>query len=257
MNKCVVGVSLLLFTLSPQALTLPSKNALPVASHESPTDIPTQTRGVEAGIFSLGAPSYSVVEGDGNLQFTINRGSGSSGAVSVSYILSNAVNANGAASCSPGIDFVNTGATLNFADGETSQPANVQICDDAVAEEDTETFDIFLQNPTGGASIGSPATATVTINDDDGPPDMNVSTESASVADGDTTPSIPENTDFGTTGTTFGTVTRSWTISNVGISALLLDGMPAVQVTGANAGDFSVTLQPALTTLGSNQQTTF
>ena len=62
-------------------------------------------------------------------------------------------------------DFGTTLGTLNFAAGETSKTFSVPIIDDAYAEGD-ETFTITLSNASG-ASLGSPASAIVTIKDNE------------------------------------------------------------------------------------------
>jgi subtilisin-like proprotein convertase family protein len=92
---------------------------------------------------------------------TVNRANGGTGAVSVDYATSNGT-ATGGTSCSPGIDFVQTSGTLNFADGETSKNFAVQLCPDTSLEPN-ETINLTLFNPTGGAFIGIPGTATLTI----------------------------------------------------------------------------------------------
>ena len=45
---------------------------------------------------------------------------------------------------------------LSFADGETTRTVNVQIFDDDIAEDD-ETFELILNNPTGGLQLGNPS----------------------------------------------------------------------------------------------------
>jgi hypothetical protein len=62
-------------------------------------------------------------------------------------------------------DFAVTVDTLTFAPGESSQTFTVPIIDDSFAEGN-ETFSVLLSNPTG-ATLGSPATATVSIIDND------------------------------------------------------------------------------------------
>ena len=59
--------------------------------------------------------------------------------------------------------------TLTFLDGETSRSFTVSINDDSDYEGD-EDFNVALSNPTGGASLGSRDTATVSIIDDETPP---------------------------------------------------------------------------------------
>lgn len=92
---------------------------------------------------------------------TVLRANGGSGAVSVSYATSNGT-ATGGASCASGTDYVTSGGTLNFADGETSKNISIQLCPDTSIEPN-ETINLTLSNPTGGAFIGIPGAATMTI----------------------------------------------------------------------------------------------
>src|SRR5258708_3675497 len=62
-------------------------------------------------------------------------------------------------------DYLTTLGTLQFAAGETTKTISIPIIDDVYAEG-SETFTISLSNPTG-ATLGTPATATLTINDND------------------------------------------------------------------------------------------
>ena len=73
-------------------------------------------------------------------------------------------------------------------------------------------------------------------------PEVAVSGNATSIADGDATPSLADHTDFGNVDTTSGTVVRTYTIANSGSAALTLG---SVGVGGTHAADFSVTLQPA------------
>ena len=76
-------------------------------------------------------------------------------------------------------------------------------------------------------------------------PEIDVRGNSASIADGDTTPSATDGTDFGSQNVASGSVTRTFTIANTGTAALGLTGTPLVQISGANAGDFTVISQPS------------
>src|SRR5258708_25030261 len=71
------------------------------------------------------------------------------------------VNGNASSRC----DYLTTLGTLQFAAGETTKTISIPIIDDVYAEG-AETFTITLSNPTG-ATLGTPATATLTINDND------------------------------------------------------------------------------------------
>jgi uncharacterized repeat protein (TIGR01451 family) len=85
-------------------------------------------------------------------------------------------------------------------------------------------------------------------------PEMNVKGNGTSIADGDTTPSTTDDTDFGSTS---GTVSRTFTIENTGAGALNLSGTPKVQISGPNAADFIVTAQPVSPVAATNGTTTF
>ena len=77
--------------------------------------------------------------------------------------------ATGGATCAGSNDYINTGGTVNFAAGQTSQTFTVTICEDGVVEGN-ETFNVNLGTATGGATVGTPSTATVTIVDNDTAP---------------------------------------------------------------------------------------
>jgi len=87
-------------------------------------------------------------------------------------------------------------------------------------------------------------------------PEIAVKGNGANIDDGSMTPSITNHTEFGSALVNGGAMTRTFTIENSGALALNLTGTPRVQVGGAHAADFSVTLQPATpVSIGSN--TTF
>ena len=119
----------------------------------------------QPGSLSLGATGYTVAEAGGSVTVTVSRGGGSDGPVTVDYMTSDG-------SAVAGDDYVSASGTLTFVDGDTSESFTVTILDDALAEGD-EGLTVSLANPTGGAALGSPGAASVTIVDDDssGPPD--------------------------------------------------------------------------------------
>jgi formylglycine-generating enzyme required for sulfatase activity len=111
------------------------------------------------GTLHFAQANYSVNENAGTVTLNVTRTGGSSGAVSVQYDT-----ANGSA-VAPG-DFSAISGTLDWTNGATvSMPITVAIVNDSIAES-SESFTVTLSNPTGGATLGSPAIVAVTILDD-------------------------------------------------------------------------------------------
>ncbi|MEO8276202.1 MAG: Calx-beta domain-containing protein [Thermoanaerobaculia bacterium] len=118
--------------------------------------------GGSPGTLQFSAATTSVGEAAGTKSITVTRTGGDNGAVSVGY-----ETANGSATF--GSDYTQTNGTLNWAaNDDTNRTIVVPILNDT-AEESNETFTVHLQSPTGGATLGSPSTITVTINDNDAP----------------------------------------------------------------------------------------
>ena len=111
------------------------------------------------GEFVFSSGNYSVGESGGQVVITVSRINGSDGTVSVDY-----ATANGSATA--GSDYVTTNGTLTFANGETSKTFAITIIDDSIFEN-SETVNLSLSNATGGATLGNPNSAVLTINDDD------------------------------------------------------------------------------------------
>jgi hypothetical protein len=76
-------------------------------------------------------------------------------------------------------------------------------------------------------------------------PEIAVKFGTTEIADGDSTPSTAEGTDFGICKADGSFITRTFTIANSGDGDLELDGSPKVQISGTNAADFEVTTLPA------------
>jgi len=111
-------------------------------------------------MLQLAASAYSVAENAGTVSLTVRRLSDTNAAVTVDY-----ATANGTATA--GSDYTATNGTLTFLAGETNQTITVPILNDGLVES-TETFTVTLSNPTGeGAVLGTPATATVSITEND------------------------------------------------------------------------------------------
>jgi hypothetical protein len=87
--------------------------------------------------------------------------------------------------------------------------------------------------------------------------EVDVQGQGVSIADGDTTPSATDDTDFGVSLLAGQQVAHTFTIRNTGGDALTLSGSPRVAISGANAADFTVTTQPATGSISGGGSTTF
>ncbi len=113
----------------------------------------------------------SATEGDA-VSFTVSLSAESGKEVTVLYATSSET-------ATSGTDFTAASGTLTFPAGSDSQTVNVSTTEDTDTEGD-ETFTLTLSSPTN-ATLGTRASATGTINDDDAPgaPTLNVSGGSA------------------------------------------------------------------------------
>ncbi len=128
----------------------------------TPTTAPVAT----PGTLQFSAASYSVAENAGTASITVTRTGGSSGAVGVSYATSNG-------SATAGSDYTASSGTLGWANGDAANKSfSVTVLDDTTVETN-ETANLSLSNPTGGATLGSPASAVLTLTNDDAPPFIN------------------------------------------------------------------------------------
>jgi hypothetical protein len=115
------------------------------------------------GTLAFGAATYSVNETNGSVTITVTRNGGTNGAVSVNYATSNG-------SATAGADYTATSGTLNWANGDASAKTfTVAIINDA-SPEPNETVNLTLSAPAGGATLDSPASAVLTIVDDESAP---------------------------------------------------------------------------------------
>ena len=117
----------------------------------------------------------------------------------------------------------------------------------------TETIEIDFMRPDSGTST---ATVTISSNDaDENPytftisgtgsfPEIEITGNDQEILSGATTASELDNTDFGIIDLDAEAVTRSFVINNTGNRDLVLSGLPIVEISGDNAANFSVSLDP-------------
>ncbi len=146
----------------------------------------------------------------------------------------------------------------NFGDfSVTSAPAS------SVAASGSTTFDVTF-NP---SAVGLRSTTINIVNgdSDENPynfaiqgtgftpaPEINIQGNSTSITDGDTTPSVTDDTEFGNVDVSSGTEVHTFTIQNTGTASLSIG---AITFTGGNFGDFSVTSAPASSVAASGSTT--
>ena len=78
-------------------------------------------------------------------------------------------------------------------------------------------------------------------------PEIDVQGNATSIADGDSTPSASDYTDFGQAHVAGMAVVRTFIVTNTGSSTLLLLGDPIVQLSGVHTSQFLVSAQPGMT----------
>jgi hypothetical protein len=134
------------------ALGAPSTAVLTIVDDDQP------------GVLRFSMADYVVDEAAGTATITVVRDSGG-GLVTVNF-----TTADGTAQ--GGVDYTPTSGTLTFANGQTVATFTIPILLESPVEAD-ETVILTLSSPTGGASLGSPSSAVLTIRNDsadrDGP----------------------------------------------------------------------------------------
>ena len=118
------------------------------------------------GTLQFSSPTYSTGEVGGTVNITVNRIGGADGAVGATITLSGG-------SATAGADYTGTTFPVSFANGETSKSVPIPIVNDALDEPD-EAVGVALSAPTGGAVLGSPIAAGLTILDNDDPPTVSI-----------------------------------------------------------------------------------
>jgi hypothetical protein len=132
----------------------------------------------QGGNIQFSSATYSYVEGSNTgIAVTVTRAGAIGGGVSVRFRTQ-------AGTATPGQDYTEVSTVVNFAANETAKSVVVPIMFDQLDEAD-ETVNLILDNPVN-ATLGSPATAVLTIIDAENLPNLTVS--NGSLIEGDTLP---------------------------------------------------------------------
>lgn len=129
------------------------------------------------GTMRFSSSSYQISEKGTNAVITVSRVNGYTGIVAVDFATSDGT-------AKAGVKYVKTNTRLAFADGETIKTILIPVIDENAVEGDQSVI-LTLSNVSGGATLGSPSTATLIIVDDDfGPGSLDNSFSIGSGANG-------------------------------------------------------------------------
>jgi hypothetical protein len=130
------------------------------------------------GLLRFASTDFVNGESAGLATITVERVGDMTRAVAVEYATSNGGVSNSypcsfpTGAASPKCDFTAAKGTVKLAAGESSKTFNVLLNQDSFVEG-TESLTLTLANATNGAAVGTPATATLTIEDDPIEPQSN------------------------------------------------------------------------------------
>ena len=146
-------------------LSAPSGGAR-LASSRTVVDVASGDSGPDSGQLELlwpRDPTHRVPESIGTISLPVTRTGGLAGEISVQY------RANAGGSAIPGSDFTAVSGTLTWTDSDAAiKHIKIAIIDD-VNNEEVESFEIQILNPTGGATIAGPDRQLIYIDDNDPP----------------------------------------------------------------------------------------
>jgi parallel beta-helix repeat protein len=140
-----------------QFITATATNSMYASTNTS--EFSACVAGATPGLVQFSAATYAANENDGAATITVTRTARGSGTVTVKFVT-------GDGTATSGRDYTSVSGILTFAPGETTKTFTIPITDDFTHEPD-ETVNLTLSEPTNGALLGNPATAVLTIRDND------------------------------------------------------------------------------------------
>jgi hypothetical protein len=149
------------------------------------------------------------------------------------------------------------GISVNWADIYPSTFTNTQIISLIGVSDETywlENTGDPLNRLQESDETNNTTRVRVTITGTGFSPEINIMGNGQSISNNDTTPSTTDGTDFGPVDVATDTLTRTFTIQNLGTGSLSLSGAPKVQISGS---DFSVTTQPVSPVVANGGTATF
>src|SRR5438093_3925153 len=129
-----------------------------------------------AGTVQFSSATYSVNENTASVTITVTRTGGTASGVTVNYATSDGT-------ATAGSDYTAKSGTLTFRASVAQKTFTIPIINDTLDESD-ETVNLTLSDPTGGATLGTPDTAVLTIIDNDSGGVLQFSSATYSVNEG-------------------------------------------------------------------------
>ena len=151
----------------------------------------------------------------------------------------------------PGSEWTGSTCTTGTANGVLRRNADVSAGDTNVSDAFNPDTEWTCASSNDISNLGS-----YTNNCSANIPEIDIQGNNVSIADGTTAVNTANNTDFESTNTASGSITKRFTILNTGGQTLTLSGDPLVTITGTNSSDFSLTSVPN-STITSSGSTTF
>ncbi|MEO6808560.1 MAG: Calx-beta domain-containing protein, partial [Isosphaeraceae bacterium] len=157
----------LVITVRPTAVGASVNTAHVVSTNLDPNPTDNTTTALanvtnQPGTLQFASSVFSVNEGAGTAIITVTRTAGNLGAVTIPYLAFGGT-------AVPGLDYTPTSGLLVFGDGETVKSFTVPIIDNTITQPDRSVI-LALGAPSGGATLGPLASATLIIHDND--PDL-------------------------------------------------------------------------------------
>src|ERR1044071_5729247 len=115
----------------------------------------------QSNVLSFSSATYTTSESASNVSISVLRSGDTTNTVIVPYSTSDGT-------ATAGLDYQSASGTLTFTNGQTAASFSITVFNDALLETN-ETVNLSLTGPTGGASLGSPSNAVLTIVDNDTP----------------------------------------------------------------------------------------
>ncbi len=189
------------------------------------------------GVLQFSSATYTGAETGGAITITVTRTGSTTGQVTVDFATTTI-----GSTATAGVDYFATSGTLTWTNGDgTSKSFTVTPVADGVAEG-TETVNLVLSNPTGGASIGAQSTAVLNITDSTTIPVITSISPAAGPIVGGTLVTITGANFTGATSVTFG-----------GFACTSLNVVLSTQITCVTPAHLGGTVEVIVTTLiGSN-----